>query len=625
MAAHVPNLFPDPGLLAAYEMRSGSRFGFQYTVKGGVAPSAMDVLADDDEIRTNDKDMSIYFPFAAAGRDRVGDYLDLAGIDTSNHEFNALAYLDHGKTFKYPLGLDQDRGKRYTVEIGPEKAYATTYIRPILPEHTQIYLFYKEGILKAGSIGYRTKEEEIIGPDRAEGLPKGKHLIRTELVETSAVFLPCHQDAVLRMYDERWDGKSLADSLRKVLEPNRPRRKPWMDGGADFDPQGNRVLLTVEVREKAMSKGAKAAGAKLAPSPSPAMSTTDASGGGALVPPPKIRKKDAFPKLDGPEGDPKVPTDTEDAVAEQYDTTDAEQETGAPVSHNVQRVKDVHYMLEAVKELHDAIGGKIDEDPHLVDHPDIKALLNDHVKPEVGKLSGKVGKLQSHIASKFAKSHPDESLPDYGGSKDADMDEDDIDGDAGDTEEEEQRKDSDLDDDVIGGKDEDVTDPDEISGEGEHEDKPPPKKKPGKQDPEDDALDEDAVTGPPEHEDKPHEKKRHVNWNAPVFRTGNKGSAPRKVKRLNMSQKSVVEEVADHLKECASHPDTPKMHKAAHMHFAAKLGDLFGDNAASDGDPAMSEDAEMDQKALESIQKYREWRQKKLDLLAQRARSLTGA
>lgn len=622
MAAHVPNLFPDPGLLAAYEMRSGSRFGFQYAVKGGVAPSAMDVLADEGDIQTDDSEMSIYYPFASGqSRDRVGDYLDVSGIETANHERNPLAFLDHGKNFKYPLGLDQDRQKRYTVTINPERglAFAKTFITPICPEHEQIFLFYKKGILRAGSIGYRTIEEDVIGPDREQGLPKGKHLRRTELLETSAVFLPCSQDAVLRMYDEPWAGKSLAASFRKILEPQRPRKKPWVDGGADFDPQGNRVLLTVEVREKSHQAGVKAKGAKLAPSPSPAMSTTDATGGGALVPPPKIRKKDAFPKLDGPEGDPTTPTNYEDDVADQqYDTTDAEQETGAPVSHNVQRVKDVHYMLEAVKELHDAIGGKIDEDPHLVDHPDIKALLNDHVKPEVGKLSGKVGKLQSHIASKFAKSHPDESLPDYGGSKDADMDEDDIDGDAGDTDEEKNREDDELEEGEVGSKDEETHD-DSDAGDNPKEDKEPK---------DDDIFDEDEVSGEPEHEDKPEKtgsKKKHINWNAPVFRTGNKGSAPRKVKRLNMSQKSVVEEVADHLKECASHPDTPKMHKAAHMHYHAKLGDLFGDNAASDGDPAMSEDAEMDQKALESVQKYREWRQKKLDLLAQRARSLTGA
>ncbi len=580
-AKRVPTLYPDPELLAAYEARTHSRLGFQYEVKDGVSPNAMDVVADDGEIETDDAEMSIHFPFAAGNvRDRVGDYIEIGGIETANHERNPLAFLDHGKNFKYPLGLDQDRAKNYTVEKDESrgKAFAKTFIRPICTEHTQIYEFYKAGILRSGSIGYRTIQEELLPPDRAEGLPKGKHLIRVELIETSAVFLPCHQDAVLRMYDQRWDGKSLADSFRKILEPQRPRKKAWADGGADFDGAGNRVLLTVEVREKSLP-GTK--GAKLAPSPSPVMSTNDATAGGALVGPPEKT------------GDKDVPKEPE-----HYDSTDAEQDTSVPaVSHNAQRMMDLHYILQANKELHDAAESKIDENPHLLDHPDVKDFLNTHVRAKLGKLRDHTGKLQGAIEAKLAKTHPDVSLPDYG-EKNEQPKEGDVP--VGDTEEEKEREDSDLDDEVVGAKDEDlednenaadedVTDPGTVSGSPEHEDRAPAKKKPQKPK-EDDALDPEEVSGDAEHEDKPH-KKKNIDWHAPILR--NKGTPPVETKRMNVSAKNFLTKLHRHLSACAESNETPDMHKAAHLYYAKGLKEILGNNPASEGDPAMSNDAQM--------------------------------
>lgn len=573
----VPNLFPEPELLAAYERRTGSRIGFQYEVKGGYAPNAMDVVAEEGEIKTNDADRSVTYPFAASqGRDRIGDFFDLIGMDTSNHEINPQAFLDHGKWCKWSMGLDQDRAKRYTVKVDVQRgiAIATTFIPDLVPEHTQVFEFYKKGILRSGSVGYRTKEEIPLAPDRSEGFPKGKNLRRTELLETSLVFLPCNQDCVRRMYDEPWAGKSLCDAFRAQLEPIRPRKKPWANGA---------ILLTVEVRAKDMAQGK---GMKTAPTPSPAMSTTDATGGGALVPHPK---KEGAKDVDNPAN-----ADAPDRAAE-------------PVSHNVQRMTDVHSVLMALHEM-------IEENPQLLDHPDVKKFLMKDIGPKCREMAGSV-------AAKFAETHPDyEQL----GENDADEFEETEAGketqgteaapgedkpkDANPNPEDKNKTGS------IGKKDADPVNPDD------------PKQKPS------------ATDDPKEHEDDDEEDELCTDkgynpiggWHAKTPKrknaTGaNKGGVPiASGKGMNMSQKTCMKSVGEHLDACSADPLCPPLHRTGHVHYKAMIDDMMtsGKDHHEDGDPALSSDENMEGKNLQLFKEFYEQETKKFEQVAQQIQTM---
>lgn len=539
----------DAELLAHYEQRMGARPGWEYKIAGGYSPTAIDVVADEGQIKTNDAERSVTYPFAAAqGRDRVGDFFNLAGMETANHERNPQAFLDHGKWCRWSMGLDQNKQKRYTVEIdlATGLATATTFIPDIVREHEQVYEFYKAGILRSGSVGYRTIEESPLGPDREEGYSKGKNLRRTELLETSLVFLPCNQDAVRRMYDEPWAGKSLCDAFREQLEPIRPRKKPWATGiPTDF----GHTILTVEVRTKAMgTPNAKTApvktkGAKAAGSPSPAMSATDAGAGGALAGPPEDAK------------------DMDNALAKE------------PVSHNVQRMTDVHYLCNLIREV-------IDTDPQLLDHPELKQFLLEDVRPKIEELTGSV-------ASKLAETHPD--LEPLEGAKSGEE--------------------------VAAEDDEENAEtPGELGAGNEPE--PAPKKEPeeGK---DADSATTDKIDKPEEEDDEEDEdtksakaknKGAPTTWHATPpklksVKANGKGSSSAssnaRTKGMNMSQKACMKDVHDHLDACSKHPETPKIQASGHAYWAGKVAEMIDSGSKGDDadapDPAMDQDEGLDE------------------------------
>ncbi len=367
-----------PEMLAARQAETGVAPGFQYEVKEGAAPYAMDVAADPEQIVTDDANMTIKLPFAAShGRDRVGDFLEVAGIETANHERNPLAYTDHGKKLWRPLGLDQEpKTKQYTVVISPDTGLATAvmYVDSRFRENVEMYDAYRRKLLNMGSIGYRPVE--WVKLPAGDGFPEGKHLKRVELLETSAVFLACNPDCVRRLWDEPIEGKSLSDAMRAQLDPFRPPgKKPVVSVPRVWSDKGD-VLLTVEVRGKSLGAGAmktaKTKGAKTMD----AMSATDTSAGGALATGKKPGEKDD------------VPATPEDAPEE-----------GAQAPHGSEKLHAIYYTLEAVKEL-------IDTDPQLVDNPDVQQLIAD--------VDAKLDEICQMIGDGHEKSYPDFENPHEG-------------------------------------------------------------------------------------------------------------------------------------------------------------------------------------------------------------------
>jgi len=213
--------------------------------------------------------MSIRFAFAASqGRDRVGDFLEVSGIDCTNHRYSPVGFLDHGRWLKWAIGKTESPDGKYTVEIQPEKGLAVCqlYLSQSLPEAKQAYLLYKEGIYRAGSIGYRPLKVRPLKADPRNGIFKpGVFLEKVDLLEVTLCGMPINPDAVRKAIAGTWEGKSLMDCFRASLEPFRPGKSACVRGG--WEPHRELVW-----------KQKDAAG--------PAMSASNQATGGAFVPPP---------------------------------------------------------------------------------------------------------------------------------------------------------------------------------------------------------------------------------------------------------------------------------------------------------------------------------------------------
>jgi hypothetical protein len=580
----VPSVTPDPELLANYAARTGSRPGFVYSVKDGYAPSAMDVLAEPDDVTTDDTERSVRFPFAAStNRDRTGDLFEVNGMELDQHRRNPQAFLDHGRWCKWSMGLDQNPAtKQYTVEIDENRgmAFATAYIPSIVPEHDQVYEFYKAGILQSGSVGFLTIQEDLLPPVRSEGIPRGKHLIRTKLVETSLVFLPMNQDCVRQMYDRQWAGKSLCEAFREQLEPVRPRKRAISAG---WEPP----LLTVEVRQKAMPPVlAKTKGIKVAAMPSPAMSTTDASMGGALVPPPVKKKAEVV------EEGALTPTGTEDAVK--------------PMSHNVQRMADVHFFLKLARDT-------IAADPQLLDHPELKRYLTEEVGPKIHEMVG-------GVKDKLAETHPDlEPLEDKGVDEAYDgapTDAEDAAVTPGETPTAERHEEE------ADAKKKPMETKDETAKTRDQGDAPLNEEKPAKK--------PEAAKNPEERDDDNEDKKKKDKaavFHAPIPKLKTKATPPVVGKGMNMTQKRCMKDIGDHLDACAADPACPPLHKTGHLHFKGMIDDMMEMGSKSEETTADEErgDVPDGEKAMKLFTSFSEVVGKKLDQQNKTLQTITKA
>src|ERR1700721_1595170 len=93
--------------------------------KYGPETFGLDVAIDTEGPLCNDAEYSITFPFAASqGRDRVGDFLEVDGIDMDHHRKNPVAMIDHGKWNPLPIGKCEDKEGNYTVWIDSDRGHA---------------------------------------------------------------------------------------------------------------------------------------------------------------------------------------------------------------------------------------------------------------------------------------------------------------------------------------------------------------------------------------------------------------------------------------------------------------------------------------------------------------------
>jgi hypothetical protein len=218
---------------------------FAHKLMGSVAPYGLDV-AFADAPSVDEKRMSAWIPFADGNRrDRVGDLLEVEGIDTSDHRFNPIILLDHGKNYQLPVALAEDPDTRqYTCVIDPigkvakdncffyqgrgmkgvdkdkESAHA------LMCE--QLFDLLRKRYIRAGSIGYIVKNARPMPPDPHTGQAKGHHLLQVKKLEASVVVLPANADTTLKdsapsaksiLCGGNVCGKPLSPYLIKSLQP----------------------------------------------------------------------------------------------------------------------------------------------------------------------------------------------------------------------------------------------------------------------------------------------------------------------------------------------------------------------------------------------------------------------
>jgi hypothetical protein len=225
---------------------------------------------------------SIVIPFAASLRqDRIGDFLDVTGIEMANHQKNPVAFLDHGKLGQpLPIGKTEDPQGNYTVWIDDGMAWARIFLAVGLPypEGTPtpelVFELYKGGFLKAGSIGYRPLVAERIAPEPDVGYYKSAlWLKKVELQEVTICGLPMNQDTVKSsLASGILNGKPLTSAVKSLLTDTLPKSLSFG------------VNTNMEIKS--------------------AMSATDQSQGGAFVAPAESKKKEkAADSPDAPVGE----------------------------------------------------------------------------------------------------------------------------------------------------------------------------------------------------------------------------------------------------------------------------------------------------------------------------------
>ena len=203
-----------------------SAYSYKLAGTGNSAQFALDVISLEEPV-VDEARMSIVIPFADGNRrDGVGDLLEVGGIVTERHVKNPIVLWDHGKVQTLPIGLATDpQTGEYCVYIDPTlrtaklKAFLyqgkglagverdQEYAHAVFCE--QIFDLWRKKFIRGGSIGYQVQQASPLQADYSQGIPQGLHLIRTLMLEGSAVVMPAHMDTV---------GKSLPDnSARQVL------------------------------------------------------------------------------------------------------------------------------------------------------------------------------------------------------------------------------------------------------------------------------------------------------------------------------------------------------------------------------------------------------------------------
>jgi HK97 family phage prohead protease len=206
----------------------------------------------DDVVDFDESEMSCTAIFASERRDRQGDVLQIAGIDTSEHKITPCILLDHALSHPLPIGVARTPEGEYTVVLDEQKGIATqkTYFAQNDRVAEQCYSLIRSGILSANSIGFRPIRWKRLAQDWSQGEQKSNKKIEScELVEVSFVAVPANPDCQVLYEKDSIEGKSLAPCIKSMLgRYTLPRNNSWSSGVTLGDSSVSISTPTIETK-----------------------------------------------------------------------------------------------------------------------------------------------------------------------------------------------------------------------------------------------------------------------------------------------------------------------------------------------------------------------------------------
>lgn len=171
-------------------------------------------------------DRVIRFIISDETPDREGDILIASGCDFANFQKNPqfLGFHDYRD---FPMGIPKSWG----IDTRTKQVWMNVYF-PTLeelatdPENASekakqvdtVYNMYKLGMLNAVSVGFRTKQSEPIENSW------GKKVTKWELLEVSAVPIPCNPNAIAEARGIKSFDQTLVNEMEKAMETKANRR-----------------------------------------------------------------------------------------------------------------------------------------------------------------------------------------------------------------------------------------------------------------------------------------------------------------------------------------------------------------------------------------------------------------
>lgn len=262
---------------------------------------SFDALAGDAP-RVDVGKMAVTVCISTSGLDQSRDIVVGNGIDTAIHARNPLALFMHKATIPIGRAFSQDTG--YTVQVGDEKTFATTYFFQNSPEAEQVFRLIEIGALPGASVGIRPKPGLVKQANGDDGHPYCV-IEGCTLVEYSHVFFPDNPDALV-VAVQKGLGK-MAPSLRECLLPLMPAPKATLL----LPNVQNTVQKTVPkliLRSLTMASPNKITPKRL---PAPRVRRKDSAAGAASTPPPTA----AGNAPETAEDTPKIPVGAEFGAA----------------------------------------------------------------------------------------------------------------------------------------------------------------------------------------------------------------------------------------------------------------------------------------------------------------------
>ncbi len=141
--------------------------------------------------KINETKRTIDFVISNETPDRHGDIILLKGWDTKAFMENPVVLFAHSKSVP-PIA----KALKVWKSGGNLNATAQFMDKELSPFADSIFNMFKEGFLKAVSVGFMPKEFELIQDD--EGFIDGFKFIKQELLEFSAVPIPSNPDALIK-------------------------------------------------------------------------------------------------------------------------------------------------------------------------------------------------------------------------------------------------------------------------------------------------------------------------------------------------------------------------------------------------------------------------------------------